>query len=209
MTPLSVGADGWCLGGGALHYPSANYDARPPGAVAELLVIHNISLPLGQFGTPHVEDLFTCRLDYNADPSFASLRGLAVSAHFFIRRDGRLIQFVSGDQRAWHAGVSVFEGREQCNGFSLGVELEGSDFVPFTPEQYAALAELTMALQKHYPLAAVAGHEHIAPGRKTDPGPFFDWHFYKVLLQNRAAGAAREGPMLVPTSRALRFPPAV
>jgi AmpD protein len=205
--PLSVGPDGWCVGGAVVHYPSPNYDARPADAVVDLLVIHNISLPLGHFGTPHVEDLFTCRLDYNADPSFASLRGLEVSAHFFIRRDGRLIQFVSGDDRAWHAGASVFEGREQCNAFSLGVELEGSDFVPFTPEQYAALAELTIALQKRYPLAAVAGHEHIAPGRKTDPGPFFDWHSYKVLLQNQAVGQAPQGAMLVPTPVALRFPP--
>jgi AmpD protein len=207
MPPLSVGADGWCIGGNIEHYPSANYDARPSGVDVDLLVIHNISLPLGQFGTPHVADLFTCRLDYNADPSFASLRGLEVSAHFFIRRDGRLVQFVSGNERAWHAGVSAFEGRGQCNAFSIGVELEGSDLVPFTTEQYSALAGLTVALQTRYPLAAVAGHEHIAPGRKSDPGPYFDWRFYKSLLQNLHAGAASEELMLVPTSRALRFPP--
>ena len=193
--------DGWCRG--AARYASPFCDARAPGSVIDLLLIHNISLPAGNFDGPHVADLFTGRLDYNADPSFASLRGLQVSAHFFVRRDGRVMQFVSADERAWHAGESVFQGRAQCNQFSIGIEMEGSDFVAFAPEQYAALAALTLALQCRYRLAAVCGHEHVAPGRKSDPGPFFDWQHYRKTWQELGA----QNPMSVLTHRELRFPP--
>jgi AmpD protein len=190
------GFDGWLAQ--AQRYDSPYFDARPDPADIALLVIHNISLPCGRFGGPHVSDLFTGRIDYNADPSFAALRGLKVSSHFFIRRDGRVIQYVSANDRAWHAGASRFCGREKCNDFAIGVELEGSDFVAFAAAQYAALAALTSTLQQHYPLRAVRGHEHIAPGRKTDPGPFFDWDCYQKLLVKQA--------MLVPATAELGFP---
>jgi AmpD protein len=189
-----VGEDGWCAA--AARYDSPHYNARPPGAQVELLVVHNISLPAGQFGGPHVSDLFTARLDYNADPSFADLRGLEVSAHFLVRRDGRLLQYVSCNDRAWHAGVSAYQGRANCNDFSVGVELEGSDNVAFTPVQYAVLADLAAALQTRYPLRAVAGHEHVAPGRKTDPGPCFDWAGLARLLKEKAGQSGALVPAL-------------
>ena len=176
---LTIAEDGWCSQ--ARRLPSPNFDARPPGVAPDLLVIHNISLPPGQFGGPHIAGLFTNTLAHEAHPYFDQLRALRVSAHFLIGRDGALMQFVSADARAWHAGVSVFEGRERCNDFSIGIELEGSDFVPFEAVQYRSLAALTLALQQRYPLRSVIGHEHIAPGRKTDPGPFFDWAAYQEL----------------------------
>ncbi len=197
-------AHGWYQG--ARPYPSAHCDARPPGTQIDLLVIHNISLPGGQFGGPHIADLFTGRVDYNAHPSFAAHAGLRVSAHFLIRRDGRVLQFVGCDQRAWHAGLSVFAGRERCNDFSIGVELEGSDAVPFSNAQYAALVELTLALQTRYRLTDVQGHQHVAPGRKTDPGPCFDWHGYAKLLAEQRASVLARNPMLALTHSALRFP---
>lgn len=178
--------DGWCAG--ALRYDSPHFNARPLGAAIDLLVVHNISLPAGQFGGPHVSDLFTGRVDYNADPSFADLRNLQVSAHFFVRRDGRLVQYVSCNDRAWHAGVSQFQGRANCNDFSIGVEMEGTDNVAFSSEQYELLAQLAQALQNRYPLRWITGHEHIAPGRKTDPGPCFDWSRLEDLLNEQAAG---------------------
>lgn len=181
---MRIGADGWL--DAASRYPSPNFNARPAGATVDLLVIHNISLPGGQFGGPHIADLFTNRIDVRADPSFADLRGVELSAHFLIRRDGRIVQFVSCDARAWHAGVSVFDGRANCNDFSIGVELEGSDHVAFSPAQYTILAALTRALLVRYPITAVQGHEHIAAGRKTDPGPFFAWETYAELLQKGA-----------------------
>ncbi|MRW85137.1 1,6-anhydro-N-acetylmuramyl-L-alanine amidase AmpD [Pseudoduganella sp. FT26W] len=190
------GFDGWLPQ--ARRYDSPYCDARPDPADITLLVIHNVSLPGGSFGGPHVSDLFTGRIDYNADPSFADLRGLKVSSHFFIRRDGSIIQYVSANARAWHAGLSSFRGRDKCNDFSIGVELEGSDFVAFEAAQYTALAALTIALQQHYPLTDVQGHEHIAPGRKTDPGPLFDWECYQNLLKKQA--------MLVAASAELGFP---
>jgi AmpD protein len=190
--------DGWLPL--AQRYDSPYFDARPDPADISLLVVHNISLPQGCFGGPHVSDLFSGRIDYNADPSFADLRGLKVSSHFFIRRDGRVIQYVSANDRAWHAGRSCFQGREKCNDFSIGVELEGSDYVPFAPAQYAALAALTLALRRHYPLTDVQGHEHIAPGRKTDPGPCFDWDFYRALLNKMAS----DEPALVSAIAGLR-----
>ncbi len=174
---LAVGDDGWV--GGARHAPSPNHEARPEGAVPTLVVVHNISLPPGEFGGGAIEALFLNRLDCDAHPYFdANLRGLRVSAHFLIRRDGELVQFVSCDARAWHAGVSNFLGRERCNDFSIGIELEGADDQPFEAAQYATLAALTRALAARYPVEAVAGHSDIAPGRKTDPGPHFDWPRY-------------------------------
>ena len=203
MKRFTVGADGWCAG--VQRYETDHCDARPDGTQVSLLVIHNISLPDGQFGGPHVSDLFTGRLDYNADPAFASLRGLRVSSHFLIRRDGRVIQYVSGNLRAWHAGQSSFAGRVKCNDFSLGIELEGSDATPFEPAQYASLAALTVALQDHYPLTDVQGHEHIAPGRKTDPGPLFRWEKYHEIWQALLKEQAKQNPALVAANRELRF----
>ncbi|MCU0842374.1 MAG: 1,6-anhydro-N-acetylmuramyl-L-alanine amidase AmpD [Thiobacillaceae bacterium] len=160
---------------GARRFPSPNCDQRPEGETVTLVVIHNISLPPGQFGGPGVIELFTNRLDPAAHPYYETIRGLRVSAHFLIRRDGELIQFVSCSRRAWHAGVSSWRGRERCNDFSVGIELEGSDETPFTDPQYAALNDLLAALRAVHPIADVVGHSDIAPGRKTDPGPCFDW----------------------------------
>ena len=159
----------------ARRLPSPNYDARPEGAAIELIVIHNVSLPPGVFDGDAVIELFTNRLDWDAHPYYQGIRGLRVSAHFFIRRDGTLIQFVPCTQRAWHAGASCWEGRERCNDFSIGIELEGTDDLPFTEAQYATLAPLVQALKEAYPIRAVVGHSDIAPGRKTDPGPHFAW----------------------------------
>ncbi len=160
----------------ARRIDSPNCDARPPDAAVTLLVIHNISLPPGEFGGPGVEQLFTNRLDPAAHPYYATIHSLRVSAHFFIRRDGELIQFVPCSRRAWHAGASSWRGRERCNDFSIGVELEGSDEQPFSAVQYASLNRLIRALRQAYPtLVDRAGHSDIAPGRKTDPGPYFDW----------------------------------
>lgn len=169
----AVDAAGWLAA--ARRLPSPNCDARPEGSAIELIVIHNISLPPGVFDGDAVIDLFTNRLDWDAHPYFQGIRGLKVSAHFFIRRDGSLIQFVPCTQRAWHAGASNWHGRERCNDFSIGIELEGSDDLPFTDAQYAALIPLVRQLKQTYPIAAVVGHSDIAPGRKTDPGPHFDW----------------------------------
>jgi AmpD protein len=160
---------------GALWTPSPNFDARPEGARVELLVIHNISLPPGEFGGPWIDALFQNRLDPAAHPYFSEIEGLEVSAHFLIRRDGALHQYVATGDRAWHAGVSSWQGRERCNDFSIGVELEGADDVPFAEPQYEALAGLTQALFSRYGRLELAGHSDIAPGRKTDPGPWFDW----------------------------------
>jgi AmpD protein len=187
---------GWCAG--ARREPSPNCDARPQGMAIDLLVIHNISLPPGQFGGNEIADLFTNRLDCDAHPYFDQLRNLRVSAHFLVRRDGEVVQFVSCDERAWHAGVSSHRGRERCNDFSIGIELEGTDFEPFEVTQYEALAGLTQALRRRYPLADVAGHEHIAPGRKTDPGPHFDWQRYAYLLVAQTPSAGNPLPLGLP-----------
>lgn len=167
-------AHGWLEG--AVRRPSPNFDARPAGTVIDLLVIHNISLPPGEFGRGDIERLFTNRLDAAAHPLYAELAGVRVSSHFLIERDGRLTQLVSCLDRAWHAGASKFEGRARCNDFGLGVELEGTDFQPFENAQYATLARLIRALLQRFPLRAVCGHCDIAADRKTDPGPYFDWH---------------------------------
>jgi AmpD protein len=166
-------ADGRC--DAAEWMASPNFDERPAGVAIELLVIHNISLPPGEFGGAWIEALFQNRLDPGAHPYFRDIASLQVSAHFLIRRDGELIQFVSTDARAWHAGASQWRGRERCNDFSIGVELEGADDVPFSEHQYEVLAELTRALVERYGKLDFAGHSDIAPGRKTDPGPWFDW----------------------------------
>ncbi|RKP51168.1 1,6-anhydro-N-acetylmuramyl-L-alanine amidase AmpD [Trinickia fusca] len=169
-----VADDGWVPRACAL--PSPNFEARPDGVVPTLIVIHNISLPPGQFGGSAIADLFLNRLDCAAHPYYdAHLRGLRVSSHFLIRRDGVLEQFVSCDGRAWHAGASNFFGRERCNDFSIGIELEGTDEIPFEASQYDTLAALVRALCRHYRIEALGGHSDIAPGRKTDPGPHFDW----------------------------------
>ena len=162
------------LPGGAF-VPTANCDQRPQGEAVSLLVIHAISLPPGEFGGDAIERLFTNRLDPDAHPYFRSIHGLRVSAHFLIMRDGRLIQFVPCDRRAWHAGVSSWHQRENCNDFSIGIELEGCDDQPFEDTQYDVLRHLVAVLKHHYPITDVVGHADIAPGRKTDPGPFFDW----------------------------------
>ena len=169
----TLDALGWLAA--ARQLPSPNCDARPEGTAIRLIVIHNISLPPGVFDGDAVIDLFTNRLDWDAHPYYQGIRGLRVSAHFFIRRDGTLIQFVPCTQRAWHAGVSCWQGNERCNDFSIGIELEGTDDLPFTEVQYATLAPLVKLLKKAYPIQAVVGHSDIAPGRKTDPGPHFAW----------------------------------
>lgn len=176
----TINANGWSHG--ATHYVSPNCDARPDGTSIDLLVIHNISLPPRQFGGSFITDLFLNQLDYDAHPYFEQLRPLRVSAHFLVRRDGEVIQYVSTLQRAWHAGVSVFENRERCNDFSVGIELEGSDFDPFTDAQYTALTRLTLALRARHRINSIVGHEDIAPVRKTDPGPFFAWERYQAAL---------------------------
>lgn len=177
---MKVGVSGWLSG--VSRVVSPNCDARPRGSRAELLVIHNISLPPGEFRGAAVTQLFTNTLDCTAHPYYAQLVGVKVSAHFLIRRDGSTIQFVSCTRRAWHAGVSSWRGRNACNDFSIGVELEGSDEVVFEDRQYAALTRLTRVLRRHYSLRGVAGHSDIAPGRKTDPGPCFDWARYLAAV---------------------------
>ncbi len=164
---------GWFAG--ARHCASPNFSARPAGVVPDLALLHSISLPPGVYGGDGVERLFTNTLDWEAHPYFQSIRGLQVSAHFFIRRDGALWQFVSCDDRAWHAGQSTFAGRDNCNDFSIGIELEGLEGQTFEPAQYAQLLALLSALVKNYPLGDIAGHSDVAPGRKIDPGSGFDW----------------------------------
>lgn len=154
---------------------SPNFGPRPEGARIDLIVIHSISLPPGVYGGPEVEQLFTNQLDWDAHPYFQQIRGMEVSAHFFIRRDGELVQFVDADARAWHAGSSCWRGRSNCNDDSIGIELEGLEGGPFTSAQYDGLARLCTSLGLRYPIAHIAGHEHIAPGRKQDPGSGFDW----------------------------------
>lgn len=178
---LTIEKNGWCKA--AEKLPSPNYDVRQPDVPVDLIVVHNISLPPDEYGGPYIADLFLNRLDYDAHPYFDQLRSLRVSAHFLIRRGGELVQFVSANDRAWHAGASEFCGRMQCNDFSIGIELEGSDHEPFTDSQYAVLTELTSALCLRYPISAVTGHQQIAPSRKTDPGPYFDWKRYETGVQ--------------------------
>ena len=170
----------------AAYVPSPNCDDRPVGANIELLVIHNISLPPGEFGGPGIVELFTNRLNPRAHPYYREIEGHKVSSHFLIRRDGQLIQFVPCARRAWHAGQSEWRGRSRCNDFSVGVELEGADDQPFADAQYVVLADLTVALKRAYPIKDCIGHCDIAtpPGRKTDPGPHFDWARFRSLMKS-------------------------
>lgn len=166
-------ADGWMSA--ARRIDSTNFDERPAGEEISLVVVHAISLPPSQFGSNDIERLFTNTLDPTAHPYFSEIIHLRVSAHFLIRRDGGLIQFVSCHKRAWHAGVSSWQGRERCNDFSVGIELEGSDSLPFEDAQYRQLADLIEWLRKGFPIESIVGHSDVSPGRKTDPGPCFDW----------------------------------
>jgi len=172
--------DGWWQP--ARRVDSPNFGPRPAQLVPDLVLLHSISLPPGEYGGPGIAQLFTNQLDFEAHPYYQSIRGLRVSAHFLIRRDGECLQFVSADQRAWHAGLSSFQGREGCNDFSIGIELEGLEGERFDEAQYTALVTLLQALHLRYGLGAVAGHEHVAPGRKQDPGPGFDWPRLQALL---------------------------
>jgi AmpD protein len=166
----------------AVQVPSPNCDERPEKSDVTLLVVHNISLPPGEYGDDGILRFFTNTLDPAGHPYYRTLQGLEVSAHFLIRRDGDLIQFVPCRMRAWHAGASVWQGREHCNDFSVGVELEGIDDQAYSEQQYLLLGALTGALRCRYPVRDVVGHADIAPGRKTDPGPAFDWGHYRALL---------------------------
>jgi len=177
---FTLDADGFAAG--VTRIESPNCDARPAGVAVELLLIHNISLPPGQFGGPGIVELFTNRLDAGADPYYHEIAALRVSAHFLIRRDGAVLQFVSTELRAWHAGESNWRGRARCNDFSIGIELEGSDDTAFEDVQYVALAALVRALRARYSIADIVGHADVAPDRKTDPGPCFEWdRFWRLL----------------------------
>jgi N-acetyl-anhydromuramoyl-L-alanine amidase len=165
--------EGWLEG--ARHCPSPNFSARPAATAVNLVVIHSISLPPGRYGGNAIEQLFTNCLDSSAHPYFDQLRDLKVSAHFVVGRNGPAVQYVSCDERAWHAGVSQWRGRAGCNDFSIGIELEGVEDESFDPRQYETLAALLVRIAQRYPIDGVAGHEHVAPGRKRDPGRGFDW----------------------------------
>jgi len=176
LREYAITEDGWLAD--AERSESPNQDERPAGCVPELIVLHSISLPPGQFGGPHIAELFCNRLDWNAHSYFKSIEGMRVSAHVLVRRDGALLQFVSFARRAWHAGESTFRGRTRCNDFSIGIEMEGEDDTAYSDAQYARVAALVSALCRHYPqldYRKTAGHCDISPGRKTDPGAAFDW----------------------------------
>lgn len=178
-----IDAQGWYCH--ARLVPSPHYDTRSDPSDISLLVIHNISLPPGQFGGPYIEDFFLGKLDASVHPFFKVIENLRVSAHCLIRRNGEVVQFVPFDARAWHAGVSSFAGRDKCNDYSIGIELEGSDYVAYTDEQYLSLQRLTNALTRHYPQitpSRITGHQYIAPLRKSDPGLVFDWRRFKNAL---------------------------
>jgi len=182
---LAIDPDGIAVD--AAQISSPNCDERPPGTIVSLVVIHGISLPPRCFGGDGVARLFTNALDVAAHPYYAKIALLRVSAHFFVRRDGRLIQFVSCTRRAWHAGQSTWLGCERCNDFSIGVELEGTDDIPYASAQYAALGRLVRAIRQRYPIRDVVGHSDIAPGRKTDPGQAFDWRRLRRRLATLGA----------------------
>lgn len=178
--------DGWLEGVRQLRSP--NFGERPGGCEPDLLVIHNISLPPGCYGGDAIERFFTNCLDWDAHPYYREIRGMEVSSHLLLRRDGKLVQFVSFNDRAWHAGASCFDGRDNCNDFSIGIELEGTDDEPYTDAQYAVLADVSAALLAAFPgleECRITGHSDIAPGRKTDPGPAFDWRRYRDDLASR------------------------
>lgn len=177
---MSPWLNGWCPT--ARRIDSPNFGPRPEGSDIDLAVIHSISLPPGVYGGDGIEKLFTNQLDWSAHAYFEQIRGAEVSAHFVIRRDGELLQFVSAHDRAWHAGTSSWRGRDNCNDYSLGIELEGLEDHPFEAAQYHALAELLQQAARAYPIQQIAGHEHVAPGRKRDPGRAFDWAGLQSLL---------------------------
>ncbi|KLV06234.1 N-acetyl-anhydromuranmyl-L-alanine amidase [Photobacterium aquae] len=182
---LTINPEHWL--DNAKHVLSPFFDERSNEDDISLLVVHNISLPPGQFGGPYIEQLFTGTLNPDDHPYFSLISGFRVSAHCLIRRNGDIIQFVPFNRRAWHAGVSQFAGRDKCNDYSIGIELEGTDTLPYTQAQYRVLVALTQALLARYPhmdMSRITGHEFIAPGRKTDPGLVFDWRYYKSLLAN-------------------------
>lgn len=185
---LDASSASWCEGwlDAARRCESPNFGPRPDGVEIGLALVHSISLPPGEYGGDGVERLFTNRLDWDGHPYFRQIRGLEVSAHFLIRRDGELLQFVSCDARAWHAGASSWRGRSDCNDFSIGIELEGLEGASFDAPQYVALADLIAALRRRYPIVAVTGHEHVAPGRKNDPGAGFDWARLRTALRSKA-----------------------
>jgi AmpD protein len=175
---------------GARQVESPNFDPRPPGVLPDLIVVHGISLPPDEFGGPWIDDLFMNRLDPAAHPYFADIAGRKVSSHYLIRRTGELVQYVSCNDRAWHAGVSTYEGRSNCNDFSIGIELEGTDATAYEPVQYRVLTDLILTLCDAYPslsIGRLTGHSDIAPGRKTDPGIAFDWPRLHALLKVRQA----------------------
>jgi len=182
---------GWY--GYARRLESPNFGPRPAAAAIDLIVVHSISLPPGDYGGQQVQQLFTNTLDWNAHPYFKQIEGMQVSSHFYIRRNGELWQFVGCDDRAWHAGQSTYRGRGNCNDDSIGIELEGLEGEAFEREQYEALADLCAAIAQHYPIEYVAGHEHIAPGRKHDPGAGFDWK----ALRNALGWASGRFPAIV------------
>jgi AmpD protein len=187
------GVDGIWRGGwlsSARPVPSPNFGPRPAATTVGLVIVHSISLPPGEVGSDAIERLFTNTLAWDEHPYYATIRGLKVSAHFLIRRDGGLLQFVSADDRAWHAGQSAWRGRDNCNDWSLGIELEGSSGATFEPAQYVMLADLLTAVARRYPITEVVGHEHVAPGRKDDPGAGFDW----TALMRRLAWPAKRFP---------------
>jgi AmpD protein len=176
-SPVGLADGTWSQGwwSGAQRRPCPNFGPRPAGVAVSLVVVHAISLPPGQYGGDAIERFFANELDCDAHPYFDRLRELTVSAHFLVRRDGQVLQFVSCDDRAWHAGASAWQGRDNCNDWSVGIELEGLDGTAFDPRQYPALARLIAVLGHHCPIDQVVGHEHVAPGRKQDPGPGFEW----------------------------------
>ncbi len=179
--------DGWL--NKVEHLASPFFTPREPTDDISLLVVHNISLPAGNFGTTYISDLFLGQLDCSCHASFSDLQGVEVSAHCLIRRDGSIIQYVSFLDKAWHAGVSIFKQRERCNDFSIGIELEGTDDIPYTPEQYQQLLALTLCLQNKFPaiiMDNIVGHCDIAPLRKTDPGRAFDWPYFRQCLTEQA-----------------------
>jgi AmpD protein len=191
LLAVAAGIDpqsGWMRG--IRQVPSPNFDARPGGILPELIVVHGISLPPDEFGGPWIDRLFTNALPPAEHPYFEKIKELKVSTHLLIRRNGELVQYVPFHERAWHAGASSYQGRERCNDFSVGIELEGADEIPYEPAQYRMLSAAILELCKAYPslsLARIAGHSDIAPGRKTDPGPAFDWQRLYALLRATAA----------------------
>ena len=198
---MSLGVSHWNDGwwSRAQRIDSPNFGERPKHAQLDLLVIHSISLPPGVYGGNEIEALFTNQLDWDAHPYFAQIRGMQVSSHFVIRRDGGLLQFVSCDKRAWHAGVSHYRGRDNCNDDSIGIELEGLEGETFEVAQYDTLSVVCKELMKNYPIAHIAGHEDVAPGRKFDPGAGFDWQSLqdKLVLSNSFFPPARLGGKIV------------